>query len=465
MYLRQIVSYGNAWHDLREHFPSEFEEILSSINILNPENIANAKLPENFAHRQETGLTKLHLEACWTTAIESFGWNKVDGVIRSPSTRRIHLHGLGFTKNRISVSLQRHREILNRWLYTLAPFAIRNGFIDIPIAILLGKDVEEILFGRSPIMNSMLNRTMEELQALAPLSHNNPFLIISISLDDQGYELVELESESGAINRQIIINRSIEFPPEYHHAGLGILNYFGTVLREKYPDHNAKVKIEQEGLSVRLIVESENGDREVIEKALQEFEMVVRGEAAPEEFFGSAAKIIELKNELRIAQVRIDSQRELLAYQGQEVLSLRQLIGHSLTAKDTICIEVNPIINVTTSNAVQLQQNIPIISESVQELSALAITDPNLQLRLLDLDDSLNTLESKSANAIKEASGFKKLKKFLDEANETGTAVNSFIDNLDDGIGFLQKMASGYNAIAQWCGAPQVPTVLLGKNS
>jgi hypothetical protein len=117
---------------------------------------------------------------------------------------------------------------------------------------------------------------------------------------DHALKVVELTAEFDTTGRQIVINRSIEFPPQYHQAGLGILSYFGTVLREKYPDHNAAVRIEQDGLTVRLIVESETGDRQIIEKALEEYELVVRGEAAPDEFFQSRAKVLELKNELRI---------------------------------------------------------------------------------------------------------------------------------------------------------------------
>ena len=52
--------------------------------------------------------------------------------------------------------------------------------------------------------------------------------------------------------------------------GLGILNYFGKYLKEQYPNEKATVRIEQESLTVRLIVISKNGKTEVIEKALNE---------------------------------------------------------------------------------------------------------------------------------------------------------------------------------------------------
>lgn len=48
--------------------------------------------------------------------------------------------------------------------------------------------------------------------------------------------------------------KAIEFPPEYQQAGVGILSYFGTYLREQYPEEKAKVKIEQDGLTVRQLL-------------------------------------------------------------------------------------------------------------------------------------------------------------------------------------------------------------------
>ena len=49
---------------------------------------------------------------------------------------------------------------------------------------------------------------------------------------------------------EIPITRSIEFPPEYCLAGIGILNYFGNFVQQRYSEQNVTVRIEQEGLTV-----------------------------------------------------------------------------------------------------------------------------------------------------------------------------------------------------------------------
>lgn len=332
MQLQQVISYGEAWKTLAEKYPLELAGIRSVISGLTADSIMAAQPLRGYSFSNEPGVTRYRLDGYWSVALLSQGWTPSESAVRGVGVRPIHMTGLGHLKGLVSVVFQRHREITNRWLYTLAPIATRNGLIEIPIAVVMSARDDEILFGRRPGSMSLLERTKEELVALAPLSHTNPFLLLGIGSDDLELDVLELPSDETGMGRDVIINRSIEFPPEYHQAGLGILSYFGTVLREKYPNHNAKVRIEQDGLRVRLVIESENGDREVIEKALQEYELVVRGETPPEKFFENPVKVLELKNELRIAQVRIETQKDLIAYQGQEIASLRQLFGHALSA-------------------------------------------------------------------------------------------------------------------------------------
>lgn len=469
MYLTQVISYGNAWNSLVEHYPQELNDIQTAIAAITPQSIEAAKPLRDVPYQQEPGINRYRLEGLWATLVQNQGWEESTSFIRGAGRRSIQLRGLGFTKNKVSVALQRHREVLNRWLYTLAPIATRNDIVEIPIGVSLVQTAEEDLFGRRmPMSFSIIERTKEELIALSPLSHANPFLLFGISLETQPLEIIEIESDSEGPTHQIVINRSIEFPPEYHQAGLGILSYFGTVLREKYPSHNAKVRIEQDGLRVRLVIESENGDKEIIEKALQEYELVVRGETPPEAFFDSKAKVLELKNELRIAQVRIDGQRDIIAYQGEEIASLRSLFGHALSSSKaqplTIC--VSPSISVSATASSSAMQGLSIASEYIQDLASYAANDPDVQLRLNDLEDSLEAMAKKETpDAVRESGGMKKLKRFLDDAAATGSTLNTFLGKVNDGFEVAQKLARRYNDIAEWCGAPQVPRILLGKDA
>lgn len=113
------------------------------------------------------------------------------------------------------------------------------------------------------------------------------------------------------------VERSIEFPPEYWEAGTSILSYFSRVLGSKYPDRRIKVRIEQEGLRLRMLIDTPTGEREEIEKTLDQYGMVVAGKVAPEDFLDNPLEVMALKNKLEIARLEARQSKELLSYVSQ----------------------------------------------------------------------------------------------------------------------------------------------------
>ena len=109
--------------------------------------------------------------------------------------------------------------------------------------------------------------------------------------------------------------RSIEFPPEYHQAGISILNYFGRILGQKYPGISAKVTIEQEGLAVRMIVETPDGMRAQVEETLHQYGLVVTGQADPSSLLTEPIQVLELRRKLGIAELELRQAREFMAFQ------------------------------------------------------------------------------------------------------------------------------------------------------
>ena len=74
------------------------------------------------------------------------------------------------------------------------------------------------------------------------------------------------------------IKRQLQFAPEDKQAAISILNYFGRIVEQKYPNREATIKIEQEQDIVRLVVETNKGDRESIETTLDNYFLVVTGQ-------------------------------------------------------------------------------------------------------------------------------------------------------------------------------------------
>ena len=143
------------------------------------------------------------------------------------------------------------------------------------------------------------------------------------------------------------IIREIEFPPEYRQAGIGIMHYFAEVMRDKYPNIPATVQITQEELTVRMTIETDTGHRDIVERTLEEYGLVVSGQRQPAELLPNAIDVFRLENQLSLTKVQLESERRALQLMEQqysyrieslegEVVHLRQLVGDQLRHADRL---------------------------------------------------------------------------------------------------------------------------------
>ncbi|WP_122581211.1 hypothetical protein [Pseudomonas viridiflava] len=466
MFITQVTSYNNAWSKLNEDFPDLAAELVEAIDIVTPNSGGSHGLSPDGYELSPDGYRmnpRRILEENFANEFMKLGWQTLHhkrAKINGQGT--LSIRGIGHIKRNVAVRFHAYREQFNRWLYTVAPLATKHGFVTLPIAIVSAE--YDSTPGPLTSLSLTCTRITSELKALAPLSYNGPFLILGVSTEPSEILITELSANISNNSHNVIINRSLEFPPEHHQAVLGILNYFGTVLRDKYPDTNAKIKIEQDDLFIRLIVESSDGNRETIEKALEDYESVVRGDTKVEDFLDDKLKIMELKQEIRFAEVRIIQQQEMIQFQREHLQTLTSLIGHSLSrpqAPLTIDFKQSVTLNSTVSTITQL--SIPEILEDLANLSALTVGEPPLQLKIMDLQDSVADLEDITApEEAKKSVGLRKFHSFIEEASKAGTKANSLFKTVEGGIDILQNLARKYNGLAEWCGAPQVPKILLG---
>ncbi|PNI03274.1 hypothetical protein C1N32_16880 [Vibrio diazotrophicus] len=258
------------------------------------------------------------------------------------------------------------------------------------------------------------------------------------------------------------IVRSVEFPPQYHIAGLNILSFFGAYLRERYPLEKAKVKIEQEDFIVRLVIETEQGHRDVIERALHEYEMVVVGQENPNHLPISAAFAHELSTELKMTKLRLEITQERLEMQNGRVDQLLTIIGNGLSANQSISVANNPIIKLTNTCNFQFSQTLPMVTGAIRELREAVGMDKESELRgeLKAIDEAMQTLQGvNDATHISCSSGMNKLRRFLEALNDEHHGLAKSLKRIDNGITIAKDLCSKYNSIAEWCGLPQVPKV------
>lgn len=145
-------------------------------------------------------------------------------------------------------------------------------------------------------------------QNLIPLYHARPLVILGLSEDSSSTELIELDNQ--LVGKSI--ERSLEFSPEHYQAGIGILSYFSEILHQKYPNVEAKVKIEQDGLKVRMTVDTPDGSQEIVEEALTNYTLVIAKEIPPESLLEDKLQIHKLKMKLDIAEMEVRNTRDFM---------------------------------------------------------------------------------------------------------------------------------------------------------
>jgi cell division protein FtsZ len=108
------------------------------------------------------------------------------------------------------------------------------------------------------------------------------------------------------------IFKSITFEPEHIQAGTSILLYFGEVLKQKYSNIDAKIRIERNDNSVTLIVESSTGIIEKIEKSLDTHEEIIIGEKSVSNSISNTIDIERLKMKLEISKIEVKHSQNII---------------------------------------------------------------------------------------------------------------------------------------------------------
>lgn len=464
MYINEVVSYLGAWETFKNRHPDLLEELQQIFETVsyqhyndykenNPNFRVFASVRDSFIHELEV--------LNW----DNNGYSNVNiGPVVNPS--------LGIKKDScyIKIATASSSSILMSWIYSDIQTAHKVEHISIPILLVLDFSQQEFLdklhkndeLKPSIGTRKNLKFVKRKLERISPLKFEYPFLILGVGLDESVIKVMEVEHEIHNKNDQDIkIDRCITFEPEYYQAGLGILSYFGTVLRDKYPDQNATVKIEQHDLTVRMIIETEDGNTETLEKALHEYELVLKGEKSAEEFHLSSIKVLELKNQLNIFKFQVDSQKEIIALQRGQILSLEDIVNKALAPIThppvTIINQLNNTQSVNINHQTELNQSYDDLDKLI-DLTDKDSLKRRLERALTALDAAQNLDDREE---VKNSGGMKQLAKILNEANEIGTEVNGLVEQGGKAFELMRNLGRKYNRVAEWCGLPVIPSVFV----
>ncbi|ODG93754.1 hypothetical protein BED47_00875 [Gottfriedia luciferensis] len=451
MYINSVISYLGAWDNLNEKHQEEYVDLISTIGSL---------ILGSVQTEEDLNVEYRMMKTQWKKSLDKLNWVNLDDNVLCD-----------YAKNKVKVSLYIGDDpnTVSAWAFTNCNLSIKNDECEIPLLILPINETGQTLFGDNEPLGYRavtFDRTLAEFTAFSPLSLKYPFIILGISDNESPIEIFNISTDLEGHNTNVVMDRSIEFPPEYYQAGLGILSYFHKVLKAKYPGVQATVRIIQEGLVVRMVVETADGDKHIVEKALEEYDLILQGEIRPEDYFGLSTQAIELKNELRLADARIETQKELLAIT-QKQIDVKDVQINTLMAivSNGISNPVSPVINVDVAPVITIDNNLNQQNIIHNELKETIDTIRNLKHTIDSPEaiESLNEVEKALSEAdennINNTAGISKLQKFLEKVNNTESTVSKSITTTNAGVELIKNLASCYNKIAPFCGLPSIPFI------
>ena len=157
------------------------------------------------------------------------------------------------------------------------------------------------------------SKSLEQIYVTSNPIENIPLKIVEKGIDSIRAFFLSQKLSHYQDNNPLQVERSIEFPPEYWTAGNSILSYFSHILSIKYPNQNIKVKIEQEGLLLRMIIDTPEGTTETIEQAFNDYVMVISRKLPPESLLTDPFEVMALKTKLEITEMELRIGRENFA--------------------------------------------------------------------------------------------------------------------------------------------------------
>ena len=327
-------------------------------------------------------------------------------------------------------------------------------------------------------VEKQVKRQMQEAEKEYYLNEKMRAIREELGLDADPSDAVK-EPENG---QEPSLLRSIEFPPEYHEAGVSILSYFAAVLRDKYDGTEVAVTITQEGHRVTMAIETPEGKREEVERTLNDFSLVVRGKMDVTEFSDDPIQILDLRNELRIMHTRLEAKKELMEAKNQLIRNqevtiegMGQLLSQALERQPAAALPPIHIHNnnplhlavdakggdATVQQALCLQEQLPGLRNHLREAARFLPAEQGR--KLFAAGAALDQLdENADKGQVRAALG--KIAQTLEDAGDEKSKLSKAVKGAKKAGKALQSAGRAYNSIAQWCGAPVVPDVLLGRD-
>ena len=403
MYIDKVLSYHSAWEVLNDT-PKAYSDLSKVISNLTLENLTDGNIINNPSGRSRilgtpTKVTSKSIPIVWDTFMRELNWESFDFI--SPNENGYSFR-FPYFKHNINVHIMTEEMIrFPNWLLIETPTIFNHDSCKLCILVCPMESVIESYpkteYHRKHYYTSF-EKCLVQFKEFLPLNHEKPILIIGISNSEAPTEIHKFSSSENKIERVL------EFPTEYYQAGVGILSYFGDVLKQKHPTLKAKVRIEQDENTIRMIIDTPDGSRDIIEKTLDNYSLVIANKDKPESLLDDQLQIASLKNRLAIADLEVRQARDLMLVSDnlinrkintleEEVKYLRTHISNQMQHMST---SQSLILHQSEKEERVLLQQINISQRAIQQLIKNSSNNFELQRALIKLNNVIENGEKDS---------------------------------------------------------------------
>ncbi|HIF5971415.1 TPA: helix-turn-helix transcriptional regulator [Vibrio parahaemolyticus] len=165
------------------------------------------------------------------------------------------------------------------------------------------------------------------------------------------------------------ILRELNFAPEYQEAGITILQGFIRLLKRKYKEKDVSVSIKQHGMKVTMIIKTPDGKTDEVEEFLDQYSEVISGTAMIETLTTDPVAVLELKNQLNLAEIQVQQQRDInLILKTNHDSRIKSLEKENAWFKEQLSLAVASSKHFTSEILNQLNKNDNDIASLAQKL-------------------------------------------------------------------------------------------------
>ena len=124
------------------------------------------------------------------------------------------------------------------------------------------------------------------------------------------------------------VTRIIKIDPRYRQTIVGTINYFSEIIEQKFPNENIFLNIDQSGKdTIKFSITAEDGKLlESVEKALDDYNLVIKKEKPVEELLSDPNQIIAFETKMELLKTELTMTNKLLLSKEKEVTRLEETV-------------------------------------------------------------------------------------------------------------------------------------------